>query len=173
MARSADGSRANGTRRTRSHLERLDLVLRDKQNSPTHHRDAQHAPTQTKTFRATLMRFPHANPVLSPPHPQFFPVKSTLFNPHQSSSTPINPPPFLSIVISERRRFRERPPNGATPFRRQPTPRPGDCEVRLVHKARTVSGSPKTDLNRHPGSEPVSSADRNEVTRRRGKGFSP
>ena len=44
------------------------------------------------------MRFPCPSPILSPPHPPFSPVKSTLFKPHQTSSTPINPPPFLSIV---------------------------------------------------------------------------
>ena len=46
------------------------------------------------------MRFPYPTPIHSPPHPPFSPVKSTLFNPHQASSTPINPPPFLSIVIN-------------------------------------------------------------------------
>ena len=46
------------------------------------------------------MRFPHATPVLSSPHPPFSPIKSTHFKPHQASSTPINPPPFLSIVVT-------------------------------------------------------------------------
>ncbi len=56
------------------------------------------SPTQTKTFCATLMRFPRTIPVLSPPHPPFSSVKSTLFKANQASSTLINPPPFLSIV---------------------------------------------------------------------------
>ena len=57
-------------------------------------------PSSPQPKPKTRMRFPRANPVLSPPHPPFSPVKSTLFKPHQASSTPINPPPFLFIVVN-------------------------------------------------------------------------
>ena len=54
--------------------------------------------TQTKTFRATLMRSPRANPALSPPLPPFHPSKIKVF---QAPSTLIKPLHFFRLVSSQ------------------------------------------------------------------------
>ena len=37
-----------------------------------------------------------------------------------------------------------------TPVQSQHTPRPGDCVTPMGLRVRGISGSPKTDFNRHP-----------------------